>query len=58
MASRKEGLAGRDFLRELILGKEVLQKTIRNKRGKYGRYLGGIIVKKGRRNVNANNALV
>jgi hypothetical protein len=45
-------------LRELILGKEVLQKTIRNKRGKYGRYLGGIIVKKGRRNVNANNALV
>lgn len=31
---------------------------IRAKRGKYVRYLGGIIVKKGRRNVNANNALV
>jgi micrococcal nuclease len=57
-ASRKEGLVARGFLRELILGKEVLLKTIRDKRGKYGRYLGEIIVKKGRRNVNANNALV
>jgi micrococcal nuclease len=57
-ASRKEGLVAWDFLRELILGKEVLLKTIRDKRGKYGRYLGEIIVEKGRRNVNANNALV
>jgi micrococcal nuclease len=46
-ASRKEGLVARDFLRELILGKEVLLKTIRDKRGKYGRYLGEIIVTEG-----------
>lgn len=57
-ASRKAGLVSRDFLRELILGRDVLLQTIRDKRGKYGRYLGEIIVKKGRRNVNANDAFV
>ena len=57
-ANRKAGLASRDFLRELILGREVLLQTIRDKRGKYGRYLGEIVVKQGRRNVNANDALV
>ena len=45
-------------MRDLILGREVLLKTIKDKRGKYGRYLGEIIVKKGRRNLNVNNALV
>ena len=57
-ANRKAGLVSRDFLRELILGREVLLKTIKDKRGKYGRYLGEIVVKQGRRNVNANDALV
>ena len=57
-ANRKAGLASRDFLLELILGREVLLQTIRVKRGKYGRYLGEIVVKQGRRNVNANDALV
>ena len=57
-ANRKAGLASRDFLLELILGREVLLQTIRDKRGKYGRYLGEIVVKLGRRNVNANEALV
>ncbi|MED6327327.1 MAG: thermonuclease family protein [Verrucomicrobiota bacterium] len=57
-ANRKAGLASRDFLRELILGREVLLQTIRDKRGKYGRYLGEIVVKQGRSNVNANDALV
>ena len=46
-ANRKAGLASRDYLRDLILGREVLLKTIKDKRGKYGRYLGEIIVKKG-----------
>jgi len=50
--------ASRNFLRELILGRDVLLQTIRDKRGKYGRYLGEIVVKQGRRNVNANDALV
>ena len=57
-ANRKAGLASRDFLRELILGREVLLQTIRDKRGKYGRYLGEIVVKQGRSKVNANDALV
>ena len=57
-AGRLAGLASRDFLRELIFGREVLLQTIRNKRGKYGRYLGEIVVKQGSRNVNANDALV
>lgn len=57
-ANRKAGLASRDYLRDLILGREVLLKTIKDKRGKYGRYLGEIVVKQGRRNVNANDALV
>ena len=36
----------------------MLLQTIRDKRGKYGRYLGEIVVKQGRSNVNANDALV
>ena len=46
-ANRKAGLASRDYLRDLILDREVLLKTIKDKRGKYGRHLGEIIVKKG-----------
>jgi len=57
-ASRKAGFASRDYLRELILGREILLKTIRDKRGKYGRYLGEITMKRGRCNANANDALV
>jgi len=57
-ASRKAGFASRDYLRELILGREILLKTIRDKRGKYGRYLREITMKQGRRNANANDALV
>ena len=39
-ANRKAGLASRDYLRDLILDRAVLLKTIKDKRGKYGRYLG------------------
>jgi len=34
-----EGLAARDFLRELVLGQVVFIQTKRDRRGKYGRYL-------------------
>ncbi len=37
---RKDGLVSRDFLRDLILNKEIVIETIRDKKGKYGRYLG------------------
>lgn len=41
-ASRQQGLISRDFLRNLILDKEILIQTIKDKKGKYGRYLGDI----------------
>ena len=41
---RPEGLKARDYLRELILNKEVVIKTRKDKKGKYGRYLGAIIL--------------
>lgn len=37
-----EARESRDFLRSKVLGKEVLIQTIKDKRGKYGRYLGKI----------------
>lgn len=37
-----EARASRDFLREKVLTKEVLIQTMRDKKGKYGRYLGRI----------------
>jgi len=36
---RPLGLISRDWLREKILGKDVLIRTIKDRRGKYGRYL-------------------
>lgn len=40
--SREQGLVSRDRLRELILDKEVVIKTVKDKTGKYGRYLAEI----------------
>ena len=36
---REQGIMVRDKLRELIDGKEVIIKTLKDKTGKYGRYL-------------------
>jgi micrococcal nuclease len=40
--SARQGRASRDHLKSLIEGKEVLLSTSRDKREKYGRYLGEI----------------
>jgi len=40
--SREDGLKSRDFLRHLILGKDVIMKTFKDKKGKYGRYIADI----------------
>jgi len=40
---RPAGLIARDFLRKRILGKEVLIRTYKDKRGKYGRFIVEII---------------
>lgn len=39
-----EGIKSRDFLRSLILDKEIILQTIKDTKGKYGRYLGEIWV--------------
>ncbi len=56
--SQRRGRAARDFLRGVIQEKEVLLQTIKDRKGKYGRYLGEIWVKQGRRMVNVNDLLV
>ncbi len=48
---RPDGLIARDKLREEILGKNIVLKTIKDKTGKYGRYLG-IIIKEDGTNIN------
>lgn len=51
---RESGLITRDFLRNLILGKVVTLKTIKDTSEKYGRYLGIILLD----NLNINEHLV
>ena len=41
---RPAGLVSRDALREKILGKSILLTTIKDKKGKYGRYIGKIFL--------------
>ncbi len=52
------GMASRDFLRELIDGKEIIIETLKDQRGKYGRYLAEIWIQQGECWVNVNDALV
>ena len=49
---RPRGLVSRDFLRELILGKEVFIRTLKDRKGKYGRYLAEIYLEGEDRSVN------
>ena len=48
--SRKSGLVSRDFLREKISGKWVVLKTKKDKKGKYGRWLGEVFLEE--KNIN------
>lgn len=57
-ASRLEGIKSRDYLRKLILNKEVLVKTYKDRKGKFGRYLADIWIKIGSQYVNVNDDLV
>lgn len=41
---RIDGLASRDWLRKLILERTVVIKTIKDSKGKYGRYLGRVFI--------------
>ncbi len=42
---REQGLLSRDYLSDLILNRDIILQTIKDKKGKYGRYLGEIWVK-------------
>jgi len=55
---REDGLISRDRLRELILDKEVIIHTFKDKRGKYGRYLAEILIKVDDELINVNDWLV
>ena len=55
---KPKGTVSRDFLREQILNKEILIQTVEDKRGKFGRYLGVIWLKRGDRHINVNELLV
>ena len=44
--AKKAGIAARDHLRRKILHKNVLIKTFKDKKGKYGRYLGTVFLEK------------
>lgn len=42
---REAGIAARDFLRDMILGKEIIVETIKDRKGKFGRYLANLWLK-------------
>lgn len=51
---REKGLIARDRVRELVLGKEVIINTYKDKKGKYGRYLAVVYID----GVNLNQLLL
>lgn len=56
---RPKGLKSRDFLKSKIEGKEVVIETIKDKKGKYGRYLAEIWVEeKPGKFINVNDLIV
>lgn len=58
-AERPAGLRSRDALRELIEGKEVMLQTVKDRKGKYGRYLAEIwYAEDGKNYINVNDWLV
>ena len=58
-SERPDGLKSRDFLRDKIQNKEVVIETIKDKKGKYGRYLAEIWLKdKNGKYSNINDIIV
>lgn len=54
-----EDIKSRNYLRSLILDKEILLETIKDKKGKYGKYLCEIFIKEKENNwLNINDHLV
>lgn len=58
-ADKTKGLLSRDFLRSLILDKEVVIETIKDKKEKFGRYLAEVwLVDEKGRSININDEMV
>jgi len=57
-SERERGLQSRDYLRGLIDGQKILLQTVKDRRGKYGRYLGEIWLEEGGQWINVNDRLV
>ncbi len=56
---REQGLKSRDYLRELILDKDIFLETIKDKKGKYGRYLGDIwLLNEQNEYINVNDKMI
>jgi len=55
---RPKGLESRDRLRELIDGKEIYLETMKDTKGKFGRYLGKIWIERGGEWININDLMV
>lgn len=55
---RPEGLKARDYLREMVLGKSIILQTIKDRKGKYGRYLGELWLQQNGQWINVNDDLV
>lgn len=53
-ASLVKGRAARDYMREMILGKDIEIKTQKDKSGKYGRWIADVYVG----NIHLNAAIV
>ena len=56
---KAKGKLSRDYLRSKILKKEIILETIKDKKGKYGRYLAEVWLQKNGKNYeNINDLLV
>ena len=55
---KEEGKKSRDAVREKLMGKDILLKTIKDKKGKYGRYLGIIYLEEDHKQININDWIV
>ncbi len=55
---REAGIESRNFLSNMILDKHIVLETIKDKKGKYGRYLGEVFLEIDDEYINMNDLLV
>jgi micrococcal nuclease len=55
---RERGLAARDYLRSRIEDRDILLQTLKDQKGKFGRYLGEVWLKEKGKYININDEIV